>query len=176
MTLALLWSFVYFGCSIFLAIKLIRLTSTHCTIRGCLWSYIFFYRSNTRIQRASLVVQMVEPICNAGDLGSIPRSGRFLGEGNGCPLKYSCLENPMSRVAWQAIYSSWGHKELDTTEWLSMHAHIQNNLIWQLLRGPEIKHVFHIVTFSVLNEEHFYLKVELVYISATQTPIRFNLL
>ena len=33
--------------------------------------------------------------CNAGDPGSIPGSGRSLGEGNGNPLQYSCLENPM---------------------------------------------------------------------------------
>ena len=32
---------------------------------------------------------------NAGDLGLIPGSGRFPGEGNGNPLQYSCLENPM---------------------------------------------------------------------------------
>ena len=32
--------------------------------------------------------------CNAGDLGLIPGSGRFSGEGNGNPLHYSCLENP----------------------------------------------------------------------------------
>ena len=32
--------------------------------------------------------------CNAGDLGSIPESGRSPGEGNGNPLQYSCLENP----------------------------------------------------------------------------------
>ena len=37
---------------------------------------------------------------NAGDLGSIPGSGRYLGEGNGNPLQYSCLENPMDRGAW----------------------------------------------------------------------------
>ena len=39
---------------------------------------------------------------NAGDLGSIPGSGRFPGEGNGNPLQYSCLENPMDRGAWRA--------------------------------------------------------------------------
>ena len=39
---------------------------------------------------------------NAGDLGSIPGLGRFPGEGNGNPLQYSCLENPMDRGAWQA--------------------------------------------------------------------------
>ena len=35
--------------------------------------------------------------CNAGDLGSVPGSGRSPGEGNGYPLQYSCLENPMDR-------------------------------------------------------------------------------
>ena len=38
--------------------------------------------------------------CNAGDPGSIPGSGRSPGEGNGSPLQYSCLENPMEEVAW----------------------------------------------------------------------------
>ena len=37
---------------------------------------------------------------NAGDPGSIPGSGRSPGEGNGCPLQYSCLENPMDGGAW----------------------------------------------------------------------------
>ena len=37
---------------------------------------------------------------NAGDLGSIPGSGRPPGEGNGNPLQYSCLENPMDGGAW----------------------------------------------------------------------------
>ena len=40
---------------------------------------------------------------NAGDLGSIPGWGRSPGEGNGNPLQYSCLENPMDRGALQAI-------------------------------------------------------------------------
>src|SRR5574340_597013 len=38
---------------------------------------------------------------NAGDPGSIPGLGRFPGEGNGSPLQYSCLGNPMDRRAWQ---------------------------------------------------------------------------
>ena len=37
---------------------------------------------------------------NVGDPGSIPGSGRSLGEGNGNPLLYSCLENPVDRGAW----------------------------------------------------------------------------
>ena len=43
-----------------------------------------------------------ESACNAGDHGSIPRSGRCPGEGNGNPLQYSCLENPVDGGAWWA--------------------------------------------------------------------------
>ena len=39
---------------------------------------------------------------NAGDVGSIPGSERSPGEGNGSPLQYSCLENPMDRANWWA--------------------------------------------------------------------------
>ena len=42
------------------------------------------------------------PPAIAGDQGSIPGSGRSPGEGNGNPLQYSCLENPMERGAWWA--------------------------------------------------------------------------
>ena len=52
--------------------------------------------------------------CNAGatgDVGSTPGSGRSHGEGNGKPLQYSCLENPMDRGAWWAtvhrLAKSW---------------------------------------------------------------------
>ena len=38
--------------------------------------------------------------CNAGDLGSITGSGKYPGKGNGNPLQYSCLENPMDGGAW----------------------------------------------------------------------------
>ena len=49
--------------------------------------------------------------CNAGDAGSIPGWGRSLGEGNGNPCQYSCLENPKDRRAWQItvhrVTKSW---------------------------------------------------------------------
>ena len=52
-----------------------------------------------------------ESASNAGDLGSIPGWGRSPGEGNGNPLQYSCLENPMDRGAWRAtvhgVENSW---------------------------------------------------------------------
>ena len=61
----------------------------------------------------SLVAQTTgrECACDAGDLGSILESGRSPGEGNGNPLQYSCLENPMGRGAWWAtvyrVAKSW---------------------------------------------------------------------
>ena len=54
-----------------------------------------------------------ESVCNAGDPGSIPGSGRSPGEGHGNPLQYSCLENSMDRGAWlqsmrsQRIEHNW---------------------------------------------------------------------
>ena len=44
-----------------------------------------------------------ESACKAGDPGSIPEWGRSTGEGNGCPLQYSCLDNSMDRGGWWAI-------------------------------------------------------------------------
>ena len=43
-----------------------------------------------------------------------------IGEGNGNPIQYSCLENSMYRGAWQGKVPAWGRKEWDTTEWLSL--------------------------------------------------------
>ena len=46
---------------------------------------------------------MKNPPSNAGDTDLIPGSGRSPAEGNGNPLQYSCLENPMDGGVWQAI-------------------------------------------------------------------------
>ena len=51
----------------------------------------------------SSVQRLKASACNAGDLGSIPGSGRSPGGGNGNPLQFSCLENPMDGGAWWAI-------------------------------------------------------------------------
>ena len=59
-----------------------------------------------------------ESACNVGDLGLIPRSGRFPGEGNDNSLQYSCLENSMDRGAWGATVH--GVTESDTTEQLTL--------------------------------------------------------
>ena len=67
---------------------------------------MIFFCSFRRMYQAYLgfpgVSEVKESACNVGDLGSIPGLGRSPGEGNGNPLQYSCLENPMDRGAWWA--------------------------------------------------------------------------
>ena len=70
--------------------------------------------------RASWWLSGKESPCNVGDLGLIPGSGRSPGEGNGDPLQYSCLGNPMDRGAWGTTVHGV-EKELDTTEQLNNH-------------------------------------------------------
>ena len=55
-----------------------------------------------------------ESACSAGDMGLIPGSGRSPGEGNGYPLQYSCLENPMDRGVWRATV----HEVAKSQTWL----------------------------------------------------------
>ena len=55
--------------------------------------------------------------CNVGDVGSIPGSGTSPGKGNGNPLQYSCLGNPMGGGAWQAaICGVTGKSDLATEQ------------------------------------------------------------
>ena len=79
-----------------------------------------------------------ESACNAGDLRLIPRLGRSSGEGNGNPLQYSCLENPMDGVAWQAtvrgVVKSW-------TRLSNFHMHM-NSQTHLALRLPRALRMF----------------------------------
>ena len=56
-------------------------------------------------------------------MDSIPGSGRSPKGGHGNPLQYSCLENPMDRVAWQAAVHRIAKSQIQLKQ-LSMHAHI----------------------------------------------------
>ena len=75
-----------------------------------------------RIYWASQVALVVKnPPANAGDVGSIPGSGRSLGETNGNPFQYSCLENPTDKGAWQARVQRVAKSRTQLKQ-LSMHA------------------------------------------------------
>ena len=64
------------------------------------WQWILYLSTTPSFPLSSVGK---ESACNAGDLGSVPGLGRSPGEGNGNPLQYSCLENPMDRGACQAL-------------------------------------------------------------------------
>ena len=60
-------------------------------------------------------------VWNAGDPGSIPGSGRSPGEGNGNPLQYSCLENPMDGGAWSATVHGVAKSRTRLSNFTSLH-------------------------------------------------------
>ena len=89
----------------------------------------------------------------AGDVGSIPGLGRSLGEGNGNPLRYLCLENPHGQRSLVG-YSSQGHKEWDTTQhstaqclemykrfspWLGGGSFLEFHLLFYIPTGAEME-------------------------------------
>ena len=67
------------------------------------------------------------PPANAGDMGSIPGSGRSPGEGNGNTLHSSCLENPMGRGAWQGSTVHEITKESDTAYQLNKNSYFSQS-------------------------------------------------
>ena len=73
---------------------------------------MLFYAFKVLVLPGGSVVK--NPPDDAGNMGSIPESGRSPGEGNGSLLQYSCLECPMDRGAWQATLHGVA-KELDTS-------------------------------------------------------------
>ena len=79
------------------------------------WAMIQSYSGLPRRQNLSVSAG------DTGDLGLIPGSGRSIGGGNGNPLQYSCLENPMARGTWPAtvhgVAKSWNW----LSNWACMH-------------------------------------------------------
>ena len=72
---------------------------------------------------------------NAEDLGSIPMSGRSPGEGNGNPLQYSCLENPVDRGAWWAAAHRVTKSRARLSDFTSLH--LLTRLLRSLCAGQE---------------------------------------
>ena len=104
------WSYKrHSNISIFCVKTLILTCIWNTIVSLCIYGYIYVFLCV--IYGALQVIQVGNPPINAGDAGdecSIPGLGRSPGVGNGNPLHYSCLDNPMDRGAWRA-----------TTKWLS---------------------------------------------------------
>ena len=81
----------------------------------CLLKYMEEYIGLTG---GSVVKDLPANAGSSGDSSLIPESGRSPGEGNGNPLKYSCLKTPMDRGAWQAVV----HGVTKSQAQLSMHS------------------------------------------------------
>ena len=87
-----------------------------------------------------------ESTCNAQDLGSVPRFGRFPGGGHGNPLWYSCLENPHGQKSLMG-YNPWGCKEADLTERLSTCTQILTGIFHLTEEGPgETRQLIRVLT------------------------------
>ena len=122
-------------------------------LKYMLYMIFFFYRFQVKINsfmwlRISEVYYIIN--CFIGDfdgkefseedLGSISGWGRSPGEGNGYPLQCFCLDNSMDREDRQVTVHG-GHKESDTTEWLtlSLHFHTQRKLNKILILSSPVK-------------------------------------
>ena len=66
--------------------------------------------------------------CRTREMGSLPGSGRSLGEENGNPLQYSCLENPVAWGAWQATVCGVTKSWTQLSTWTHTHTELSVNL------------------------------------------------
>ena len=84
----------------------------------CVYTPSYFWQSPLGFPGGSVVKNPPANERDAGDTGSIPGSGRSPGKGQGNPLQYSCLGNPMLRRAWWATLLEVA-KEVDMIKWLN---------------------------------------------------------
>ena len=96
------------------------------------------------------VVKNLSANGDTGDEGLIPGSGRCPGEGDGNPLQYSCLGNPMERGAWRARVHMLA-KELAMPKWLSRHSLSQRECFSGSFREEEPLWVYRTENFQMFN-------------------------
>ena len=101
-------------------------SNAHGWLATCLFIYVFYWSCIMLWLLCSS--DSKESTYSAGDLGSLPGSERSPGEGNGNPLQCSCLESSMDRGALVGCRSR-GHKELDTTERLTLHVMLGKSIL-----------------------------------------------
>ena len=112
--------------------KLKQLFVKVCTV---IWMFVFPQNSYVEIlipTRASSGSDYKKSACNTGDPGSIPELGRSPGEGNGCPLQYSFLENSMNKGARQATFhgvAKSGHDWATNTKILMLRSWVTKVIV-----------------------------------------------
>ena len=107
------------GYTLILFLKMKRFLKHECDTATLSNLCIAYNCSLTRASRWCGGKESISNAGDAGDLGSIPGSGRSPGGGNGDSLQYSCMGNPMDRGAWQATV----HGVAKSQTWLSDWAH-----------------------------------------------------
>ena len=81
---------------------------------------------------------------NAGDLGSIPGLGRSPGEGNGNPLQYSCLENPMDGGAWWATVHGIAKSQTRPSDFTPLHS-LEKKILLKEIRQLSFMRLSHLI-------------------------------
>ena len=118
--------FFFFNCSI---INLQYCVSFRCTAECLGYTYICIYGfPGGPVGK--------ESACNVGDLGSVPGSGRSLGEGNGNSLQYSCLQNSMDRGAWWITVHGVTKSQTQLRDWhIHMYVYIciEYSSLWKFI-------------------------------------------
>ena len=84
------------------------------------WYFSLLFKLSKNYTSVSLVAVVKNSLANTGDVGSIPGWGRSLGRGNGTPLQYSCLGNPMDRGAWRATVYGVTKSQTQLSVWACM--------------------------------------------------------
>ena len=118
-------------------------------LRGCLHSLGFPGGSEVKASAS-----------NAGDLGSIPGSGRSPGNGNGNPLQDSCLENPMDRGAWWATVHGVAKSRTRLSNLTSLPQFKSiNSLVLSFLYSPTLTSIYDYWKNHSLTRWNFVIKV-----------------
>ena len=115
-------------------------TYTYMYIYICIYVYLHIHICIFTYMQSLSGSEVKASACNAGDLSSILGSGRSPGEGNGNPLQYSCLENPMDGGTW----------------WATVHGVVKSRTRLSDLLHFHLLHFIHIyVFFSILKWRQF---------------------
>ena len=106
---------------------LVPMLSQNADIGWGAWCHSLSFEAFLSLMRSLLIglpwwLRGKASVCNVGDPGLSPGSGRSPGEGNANPLQYSCVEDSLG-------YNPWGRRESDMTEWLHFHFSLFNRYI-----------------------------------------------